>query len=1134
MVRTLLATLVGVLLLGAAEAETISISPDKTPFKDQRNSRAGTGAGYAGNMSDDGANAGTGRDLFVKYFIEQPDECWKILKAGGCYVCREWSANDRWQERIAPFKAKDEKELKAIVKRIGYDGKHDFNKIAYDFRKKHGIRTLLTLENYTVCTNYVTGARSEDIADVKRVILEYVQWIVDNDYKDQVIGFELGNEPYFGSAPENFAERWAEIVPEIKKIFPEVDIGFTCAEYREGDPDIAAVRRRSTAVDEWFQDGGYYGFLKVNQWTGRFIVAFTNGLKYCNHVIYHFYGGDVADGMGPCGFQRIRHFAKVFPEIADRRVWITEYRERSDEDCRCEQMFSSTLTKAHYVLATTAAPMFDCTSIHQISALSGGFCVADGRGEWIVQWDPAGRNFPDPDFTGRPRIELGPAGPMYRLYNEALLNHPIIVEHGQWGVPRNPEELWAGVLYYGYTHNLENWHLGGEKGPRPKANGAAQWVLAANPEKTELRLLVCNSSEETWKPTFDFPGYRIVGKPHVKAFGCPPEKQQLHQVPGEPRITWEREYDCTGDALEIPPTAVATVEFKVERAKAKVGFLADTHVTTETNSCVLLKKAFELFARQQVDLVAHLGDIADANSAKAYANYAATRAAVFTNGLPREAFSMAFHDLVNSKAGNDWGQADAVWADIAARLGSKQPLYDTFELNGFTFIVAPEWPHKATYEKLVAETCAKVGRDKPVFLLQHRPPEGTTVKSADFGCPDSYVRDDLNTVTRPFLNKFPNLIVLSGHVHSNLRDERCIWQGDFTALSAGCLQRHGAPYTANAVPARTNRNVLVMSLFDREAVFTRYDLATGASCGASWTVPWPFDAKTAPYRDDTLTNRCTTGYFDKNNSEVKVVSDREGGLVVSFGESNAEQNAFPQNARYRVELWRQPPRYADADEEQEARILGLKKDLQPFKLFSRMDAPGAWEENTAVKPWNRNPPRKSVRFSGALISPRAAYRVVVTPESFAGVCGKAIQWEGPFPPFQQPKAQKRGEPDPPPVKLVTFTETWRGTVPAVAASDWRGGWTFTPPAEAWQGPAGAKFRVAYTFASDRQVRLSVQKAGGGALSGGYMLPGLGADNPLRYAIEFTKGAETDAFQLRVAETRAKDCKLTDLVIEREK
>ena len=324
---------------------TIGVDADAEPIKDLRNSTSAPDLGYAGAMLESST-------LVSEWFyISNRVESAKLIRDAGAWVVRPWTANDCWQRGLAWVATKDRAALQKRHSRAVFIDPHAY----FSFWKENGMKAILCLENYGVYDDVEKGTRVNDIESVRKVICDYLQWIVDNGYRECVAGFECGNEPYWGNDPELYGARWSAIIPEMKKIWPDVKIGIPLAEYRPNDPDIAAVRARATGL-EWVQDGGEFSFSRLNQWSGRFIVALSNQIHNVSHVIYHFYGGDVAYGCGASGFKRIRNFAKVFPEIADKRVWITEWRERADENNRCHQTFQSSLWKGHYLLSCLAEP----------------------------------------------------------------------------------------------------------------------------------------------------------------------------------------------------------------------------------------------------------------------------------------------------------------------------------------------------------------------------------------------------------------------------------------------------------------------------------------------------------------------------------------------------------------------------------------------------------------------------------------------------------------------------------------------------------------------------------------------------------------------------------------------------------
>ena len=499
--------------LAALPDMMVTFDPSMRTYKDLSQSRSFTDCGYAGCIADEGP------EYCDEFFVRHPDETWESFKKAGAYVVKLWSADEKWAEDKARAK------------------------IAYDWRKRHNVKTLLCIEHH-----------GRSIGEARRRILSFVQWIVDNGYTDQVAGFELGNEPYWGSQPEKYAERWAEIVPAMKEIWPEAQIGVPLAEYMSGDPDIAEVRKRMTHVDALFRmEGDARGVGQINQWSGRFVTAFSNCLHLCSHVVYHFYGGFGPYGCSYNGIQRIRNFAKAFPEVKDKKVWITEWRFTSDNDLIGQQKFRVALFDAFYMLMCVCQPEVEGLSAHQCGQLSGGFYIADGHGGWVGQRrGGSGGMFVDPDWTGHPRLEVGPTGPAFRLINETALGHPHVLARGRRTVGSIDDGNYNQVAMI-----LGNSAQGGCM--------ALEWVLYANPERTKFALVVANAGLAEWRPTVKTVGCRL-GKPHYQFYRSTPEHECMAQYAGEPRLSWEESSDGqTEGELVIPGLTIASVFYDVKK-----------------------------------------------------------------------------------------------------------------------------------------------------------------------------------------------------------------------------------------------------------------------------------------------------------------------------------------------------------------------------------------------------------------------------------------------------------------------------------------------------------------------------------------------------------------------------------------
>ena len=545
--------------LHAAWPVTMEVDADAEPIKDLRNSTSAPDLGYAGAMLESST-------LVSEWFyISNRVESAKLVRDAGAWVVRAWSANDCWQLGLAWVATKDRAALQKRHPHAVFIDPHAY----FSFWKENGMKAILCLENYGAFADVEAGKRVNDIETVKKVISDYVQWIVDNGYKECVAGFELGNEPYFNNFPEVYGQRWCEIVPEIKRIWPEAKIGMPIAEYRPNDPDIAAVRARATGL-EWVQGGGEFSFSRLNQWSGRFVMAMTNQLHNVSHVIYHFYGGDGAYGCSASGFARIKNFAKVFPEVADKRVWITEWRERSDEDDRCHQTFQSSLWKGHYLLSCLAEPNVDGISLHNLATLAGGLSVSV-NGHWLVQWDPTNHDYPDIDWEGSPRMEIGPAAPVFAIYTAALKKHPIVLNHGNCEKQGKGVTVWASAMYYG-SSTAQMRAMGNcvpkEKWPKLQSN--VEWAVAMSADRSSLSVLMVNSGGKKIDMPISLKGIEFAGEPVVKSVTIPEKYLYAHLVPGE-RPLWivdEKKLarmDGAAASLSIGPSTVQSVTIPLKK-----------------------------------------------------------------------------------------------------------------------------------------------------------------------------------------------------------------------------------------------------------------------------------------------------------------------------------------------------------------------------------------------------------------------------------------------------------------------------------------------------------------------------------------------------------------------------------------
>jgi hypothetical protein len=58
-------------------------------------------------------------------------------------------------------------------------------------------------------------------------------------------------------------------------------------------------------------------------------------------------------------------------------------------------------------------------------------------------------------------------------------------------------------------------------------------------------------------------------------------------IPGEKSLAWEEEYEVTDKSIKIKPYTIATINFKIKKAKGVVGLLSDTFITPRSDRVFL-------------------------------------------------------------------------------------------------------------------------------------------------------------------------------------------------------------------------------------------------------------------------------------------------------------------------------------------------------------------------------------------------------------------------------------------------------------------------------------------------------------------------------------------------------------------
>ena len=220
-----------------------------------------------------------------------------------------------------------------------------------------------------------------------------------------------------------------------------------------------------------------------------------------------------------------------------------------------------------------------------------------------------------------------------------------------------------------------------------------------------------------------------------------------------------------------------------------------------------LDKALSFLSDMKPDVLLMAGDLADGTMYEVYDVYRSLLEKYF-DPMPVHIGCAGNHDF--------WTPKDVeripenIYREMCTRIGQTHadPLHEV--VGGYDFIAFSDRANEKldyTDEKLAeleVEIRKAVERDpeKPVFVVTHFNPTDTVTGSHG---------ESASKKLRELLNRYPQVLSLSGHSHCPLEDERCIWQGEFTAINSSTL-------AYGCVPEKCYNNCSVIIPFAREVL----------------------------------------------------------------------------------------------------------------------------------------------------------------------------------------------------------------------------------------------------------------------------------------------------------------------------
>ena len=448
----------------------------------------------------------------------------------------------------------------------------------------------------------------------------------------------------------------------------------------------------------------------------------------------------------------------------------------------------------------------------------------------------------------------------------------------------------------------------------------------------------------------------------------------------------------------------------------RVAVISDTHVTPKPASAFLVREAYKLFRQLKVDAVINCGDIADHYYVEGYKHYRDAAAEAYQNEkLPLEFFAYANHDLIGRRGETQ----DAIFGDVRKHLRIFHEPESITKFRGYNFITVRQSVSKEVFEKLIVRA-VKDTPDKPVFLIDHIPARNTVYDSDTWGSGER----------RRILDKYPQIVQFSGHIHGTLANELNIWQGGFTAVNVGGLAYWHAVLLGNIVRTRYSDMALIMDVYKDKLVLRRFFAKSKREYQPEtpWIVQLPYRPEQAVYTAEKRNAASTAPEFAP---DAKVSADvRPNGVTITFPPARHKDGVF----YYKMELFRM--------------------ENNKWVSFSRRDVMGDFDLDP-------RPEKVEEHLGVGYFDSNLKYKVQITPFHVFGKSGKPVSGEfsvGKTEPASTVVFESRD-----PMKDCPFLQGLHSDIPVKLDADGyynvTGASRLIFPDAIWAGPTYTQFRV---------------------------------------------------------------------------
>ena len=392
-----------------------------------------------------------------------------------------------------------------------------------------------------------------------------------------------------------------------------------------------------------------------------------------------------------------------------------------------------------------------------------------------------------------------------------------------------------------------------------------------------------------------------------------------------------------------------------EQPLLRIGAMTDNHLhAARPETHRKTRACFELFRRANVDIVVDTGDIADLSHVAELEYFRACFDELFAGTETVPFFLVANHDynyLPNTKRNDPAVIARAV---AALKMSTPNPC---LAVKGYQFASYFQDEKIEVLEQNIRDAVARTTDNRPVFVVTHVPPFGTTTDTEHWS----------SVGIRRVLDKYPQVVSLTGHIHTAITWAANIWQGTFTSINLGAHAQYSNPIDGEAT---------ILDVYADRIDVRRYEAVSGREICADdrWSIPLPLNPAQGPYRPEV-------------RAKIRPVPEFPAGASVVFAADKAGLGGglrFPAATpgyvrRYRVRI--------DSRGDDGSWNFLCAQNWKPTQI---LDVPGLW----------------TCPILGAMLDAGREHRAVITPANSLRCEGRPLEAT-----FAVPKSPLKTLPD---------------------------------------------------------------------------------------------------------------------------